>query len=254
MASGVRPLARTVGAAGQRVPEPIVRREWVYSAARGRVVGMVSVLPTELLVQDLPVCLFLHGRGGTAATAFPGRLARWLVRQVAYDKAPPFAFVAVDGGDGYWHEMGGDDPMGMLLREVPGWLAERRLGRVFAVAGISMGGFGALLYARRRAEAGAPVRAAAAISPALITTWDEMRKRGAFRSEEEWLALDPRHNVPRDTPIAVWCGAQDSFARGTREFIERADPEVGYLGPGGHDGRFYDRVVPDLVTFLAAHR
>ena len=254
VATGTGPIARTLGAAGQRVPQPVVRVERVWSRARGREVGLVTILPTELPIKDMPVCLFLHGLRGAAGSAVPGPFADLLVRQVAHEKVPPFALVAVDGGDNYWHENHpGDDPMGMLLDELPRWLRARHLGDVFAAAGISMGGFGALLYARRRAERGRPVKAAAAVSPGLMT-WAEMRKRNAFASERQWAGLDPRNNVAalKGTPVAVWCGAQDPFADGTREFIAKANPRIGYIGPGAHNGQFFDRMVPDLLDFLAA--
>ncbi|GAA4416447.1 alpha/beta hydrolase-fold protein [Actinokineospora soli] len=252
--TGTVPIARTFGVAGQRVPQPVVRGERVWSRARGREVALVTVLPTELPIKDMPVCLFLHGLRGSAASAVPGPLPDLLVRQVAHEQVKPFALVSVDGGDNYWHENHpGDDPMGMLIDELPHWLKARHLGRVFAAAGVSMGGFGALLYDRRRAERGQPVEAAAAISPGLMT-WAEMRKRNAFADEREWAGLDPRNNVAAlgGTPVAVWCGAQDPFAAGTREFIAKANPRIGYIGPGAHDGRFFDRMVPDVLAFLAA--
>ncbi|MGX7827386.1 alpha/beta hydrolase [Actinokineospora sp. 24-640] len=246
-------FARTIGAAGQRVPKPVVRTERLRSAARGREVAMVTILPTELPTKNLPVCLFLHGRRGDAATAFPGRLAEHLVSLVAHEAIPPFAFVSVDGGDNYWHESTpGDDPMAMLLDEVPRWLAARHLGAPFACAGISMGGFGALVYARRRCERKAPLRAVATIAPALITNWPEMDKRGIFAGEREWAALDPLRHIPalERTPVGIWCGTEDMFIDGARLFIEQANPAVAYTGPGEHGGGFFDRVVPDVLTWL----
>lgn len=254
LATGTLPIARPFGAAGQRVPAPEVRVERVFSRARGREVSLVTVLPIELPIKDLPVCVMLHGRNGSAGTAIPVPMPGALVRAVAHDRMPPFALVAVDGGNSYWHEnTPGDDPMRMLLHELPGWLRARHLGRVFAAAGTSMGGFGALLYARRRAERGDPLRAAAAISPAFMT-WEEMSKRRAFRDERQWAELDPRNHVAAlgPTQLAVWCGAQDPFAEGAREFITRANPSIGYVGPGAHNGAFFDRMVPDLLDFLGA--
>jgi S-formylglutathione hydrolase FrmB len=245
-------LTRLVGAAGQRVPEPVVRAERVYSVARGREVRLVTVLPIEMPIKDLPVCLFLHGLRSTAAGAIPASVVNLVVRSVAHDRIPPFALVAVDGGDSYWHQnRPGDDPMRMLLAELPAWLRARHLGSVFAASGFSMGGFGSLLYARRRAERGDALRGAVAVSPGLME-WSEMRKRGAFRDEREWAGLDPRNNVGAlgGTSVAVWCGAQDAFAAGTREFISAARPRIGRILPGRHDGRFQDVVAEDQVEFL----
>jgi S-formylglutathione hydrolase FrmB len=233
------------------------RIEQVRSRHRGRTVDLVTFLPTATPPADLPVCLLLHGRHGTARrSALPGMTQR-LANTVASGAVPPFAFVAVDGGDNYWHEVHpGDDPMAMLLDEMPGWLAERGLRRTpFACAGVSMGGFGALLYARRRNERHNPVQAAAAISPGLLLSWQEMNTRGAFRDATQWAELDPLRNVPTlgSTPTGIWCGKNDHFITGARRFVQLAHPEAAYTGPGGHDPAFFGSCVPSLIAFLGTH-
>jgi S-formylglutathione hydrolase FrmB len=62
--------------------------------------------------------------------------------------AAPFALAAPDGGNGYWHRHAFDDPLGMLVDELLPLLESRglRIDRI-AVAGWSMGGYGALLCA-----------------------------------------------------------------------------------------------------------
>jgi len=232
--------------------------ERVYSKARSREVDMVIALPSSNPAPGLPVCLFLHGRHGTARTAMPGSMATELRSAVAKSTIPPFALVAVDGGgDGYWHDGTPDgNSMSMLLDEVPGWLAARGLGgeggMPFACAGISMGGFGALLYARRRAERATRPAAVAAISPALITTWQEMSSRNAFRDAADWASMDPLKHVETlaGVPVGVWCGVEDPFIEGSRKFIAAAKPEIGYTGPGGHADSFYRHVAPDVIGFL----
>lgn len=247
-------LSQVFGAGG--AAEPVVRAERVYSAARGREVDLVTILPAELPTRGLPVCLFLHGLHGNARAAFPGGLAEALVRGVARGALPPFAFVAVDGGNNYWHENHvGDNSMAMLLDEVPAWLRDRSLGAPFACAGVSMGGFGALLYARRRNERGDPPAAVAAISPGLMMSWREMSTRRAFKNNQEWAELDPLRNVDKlgGVPVGVWCGTEDHFIEGTRKFIRLASPQVAYTGPGGHGNPFYRKVVPDVLAFLGRH-
>ncbi|OLR95329.1 alpha/beta hydrolase [Actinokineospora bangkokensis] len=254
-ASGALDLVRAAGAA-----EPQVRTEVVRSRARGRDVSMVTILPSQLPAKDLPVCLFLHGLHGNARQAAPTGLASRLVQGAADGTLPPFAFVALDGGDNYWHENHvGDNPMGMLLDEVPAWLRARGLGGAtgtpFACAGVSMGGFGALLYARRRQERADPVRAVAAISPGLLMSWREMSTRRAFKSNAEWASLDPLRNVEKidRTPVGIWCGTEDHFIEGARKFMRLARPEVAYTGPGGHGDTFYRKVVPDVLGFLGKY-
>ncbi|WP_434448955.1 alpha/beta hydrolase [Lentzea sp. E54] len=233
-----------------------LRFERVYSKARRREVTLAFYLPTGPNPRGLPMSILLHGLHGNARHAAVGNLADVLSAAVAKGSVPAFGFVAVDGGDHYWHEnVSGDDPMAMLLDEVPRWLKERGYGEPFAVTGVSMGGFGSLLYARRRAERGDPVAAAAAISPGLITTWPEMAKRRAFKNESEWASLDPlRH--PRSTgstALGVWIGDRDRFLEGTRRFIREVRPEVGTVKEGGHDDGLYRKVTPDVVQFLAKY-
>ncbi|KJK42067.1 esterase [Lentzea aerocolonigenes] len=243
-------VSRTTGA------KPAVHFERVYSNARHRWVTLAFYLPTGTPPRGLPMSILLHGLHGDARHAAVGDLADVLASAVKKGSVPAFGFVAVDGGDNYWHEnIPGDDPMAMLLDELPQWLRERGYGEPFAITGASMGGFGALLYARRRAERGDPVAATAAISPGLITTWPEMAKRRAFKDEGEWTSLDPLRHLTSTGPTAlgVWIGDRDRFIEGTRRFIRDVRPEVGTVKGGGHDDGFYRKVTPDVVQFLAKY-
>ncbi|MFD5827337.1 alpha/beta hydrolase [Lentzea sp. NPDC060358] len=236
--------------------KPTIRFERVYSAARHREVTLAFYLPTGASPRGLPMSILLHGLHGDARHAAIGNLADVLTAAVAKGSVPAFGFVAVDGGDSYWHEnVPGDDPMAMLLDEVPRWLKDRGYGEPFAVTGVSMGGFGSLLYARRRAERGDPVAAAAAISPGLITTWPEMAKRRAFKNEGEWTSLDPLRNLKATGPTAlgVWIGDRDRFIEGTRRFMREVRPEVSTVKDGGHDDGLYRKVTPDVIRFLAKY-
>jgi S-formylglutathione hydrolase FrmB len=233
--------------------------ERVYSRAREQDVDIVTMYPNNVDRAGLPVCLMLHGRFGDARKSAWG-LPIWLSTAVARGAVPPFAFLAVDGGgNSYWHYHPGDDPMWMLLDEVPMWLKERGLGgpdgQPFAVSGISMGGFGALLYARKRRERNSPVRAAAVVSPALITNWPEMDKRKAFTDEAEWAESDPLQHIDAlgDVPTGVWCGTEDRFITGTRQFIKRARPEIASTSSGGHNSRYYRKALPEVISFVGRH-
>jgi S-formylglutathione hydrolase FrmB len=236
--------------------KPTIRFERVYSAARRREVTLAFYVPTGSNARGLPMSILLHGLHGDARHSNAGSLAEVLTAAVTKGSVPAFGFVAVDGGDNYWHEnVPGDDPMAMLLDEVPRWLKERGYGQPFAVTGVSMGGFGALLYARRRAERGDPVAAAAAIAPGLITTWPEMAKRKAFKNESEWASLDPLRHLKStgSTALGVWIGDRDRFIEGTRQFMRAVRPEVGVVKSGGHDDELYRKVTPDVVQFLAKY-
>jgi S-formylglutathione hydrolase FrmB len=262
VATGVLPglrLTRSVAASrvGPATAGAVVRSERVYSGARGREVELLTILPAATRAAGLPVCVALHGRHGSAQAVAAGGLPSFLSATVTNGVSPPFAVVAVDGGDSYWHEHHrGDDPMGMLIYELPRWLAERGLQRQpFAAAGISMGGFGALHYARRRHQWARPLRAVAVIAPALITTWAEMRKRDAFHSPADWAAYDPLRHIDAlgAVPIGLWCGSEDKFIAGARRFIATGRPQLSSIGPGGHDDRYFRTALPEAVRFLGRH-
>ncbi|RJQ86393.1 alpha/beta hydrolase [Amycolatopsis panacis] len=265
-ATGVVPfspaLQRALGVASSTPVTQLgsMRVERVYSAARGRMVNLVFLLPSKQPKRGLPMSLLLHGLHGNARTAGPSGLLKQLGSEVARKSVPAYGYVAVDGGDNYWHQVHpGDDPMAMLLEEVPQWLRQRGFGGTdglpFACAGVSMGGFGTLLYGRRRAERRQPPAALAAISPALITSWPEMAKRHIFTGLTDWTDLDPlRHTEAlAGIPTAIYCGTEDSFITGVREYIAATHPAVAYTAKGKHSDTFFRSVVPSMVSFLGKH-
>jgi len=257
----------------QRIPDPprrpsptdaVSTLEWVDSPARGRRVRLVTVLPPGADRTRLPVCLGLHGlRGNASWYAEPGN--RRMLGDAWARGVPPFAMVAVDGGDNYWHPYArGDDPLRMVLDELPVWLRDRGLattpargdlpGEPALATGVSMGGAGALLYARERVRRRRPVRAVAAISPGLFTDW-RVAARRPFRGQADWEAHDPLRFLGElaGMPTGVWCGDRDPFVNATRRYIALARPEVGAISAGRHDGLYYGRVLPDVIGFLGRH-
>jgi hypothetical protein len=257
----------------QRVPTPprtavptdaVSTLEWVDSAARGRAVRLVTVLPPGADREGLPVCVGLHGLRGTASFwADPG--TRGILGDAWARGVPPFALIGLDGGDNYWHPYrASDDPMRMLTDELPIWMQQRGLGSTplpgdrpgdpALVTGVSMGGAGALMYARARTRAGRPLRATAAVSPGLFTDW-RVASRRPFAGEADWVANDPLRFYPElgRLPTGVWCGDRDPFVDATRRFLALARPEVGRISPGRHDGVYYASVLPDVTAFLGRH-
>ncbi len=265
-ATGVVPfnqaLQRALGVASSTPVTQLgsMRVERVYSHARGRQVDLVFLLPSKKPPAGLPMSLMLHGLHGSARTAAPSGLLKQLGSDVARKAVPAYGYVAVDGGDNYWHQVRpGDDPMAMLLEEVPQWLRARGFGGAdgtpFACSGVSMGGFGALLYGRRRVERRQPPAAIAAIAPALITSWQEMAKRRIFTGMTDWTSLDPLRHLTalQGIPTAVYCGTEDSFITGVRRYIAETHPAIGYTAHGKHSDTFFRTTVPSLVGFLGKH-
>ena len=263
-----RDVDEEIAPPAQKVPTParnpaavrdaVSRTEWLHSPARGKQVRFVTVYPAGTNPERLPVCLGLHGlRGNAQWWGDPG--VRHILAEAWGAGVSPYVVVAVDGGDNYWHPYNpADDPMRMLLEDVPAWLRERRLGGreglPTLVAGVSMGGTGALLYARERIRRGRPLLGAAALSPGLFLDW-RIASRRPFRDPADWAATDPLRFFPelRPTPVGVWYGDRDLFVAATRRFVDLARPEVAVMGKGRHDGAFYASVLPDLFGFLGRH-
>jgi S-formylglutathione hydrolase FrmB len=233
--------------------------EWVGSAARSRAVRLVVSSPPGRDRATLPLCVGLHGLGANALWwGDPGM--RHALGAAWASGVPPFVVAALDGGDNYWHAVRpGDDPMRMLLDELPGWMTQRGLARdtrgvPVLAAGVSMGGAGALMYARERVHRGVPVRAVAAMSPGLFLDPRLAAKR-PFAGTADWIANDPLRFYPElaTTPTGIWCGDRDAFAEPVRRYVALAHPQFSRISPGRHDGTYIGSILPQVVAFLGSH-
>ncbi|MEU1423867.1 alpha/beta hydrolase-fold protein [Kitasatospora sp. NPDC005751] len=252
-AAGTTPATAPTGTAapsGATAVVPSLRSEEQHSAARnGAAVKMITIVPEGIArPADLPVCVALHGRGATAQAWTDLGLPQILVAAIAAG-VPPFAVVAVDGGDAtYWRRTpSGDDPQKMLLEELPGWLAKQGLRAPDAAMGISMGGFGSLRYARNRGAGFGPV---AVLSPALFRSWGDAKAVGVFKDEADWRENEPllHQDQPHGRPIGVWCGTEDPFCDAARKLA--GDTVQARFTPGVHDAAYWRKVLPDAVAFL----
>ncbi|GAA1979524.1 alpha/beta hydrolase [Kitasatospora viridis] len=233
-----------------------VHVEQVHSAARSREVTMVTMLPPGAGPSaDLPVCVMLHGRGNDARGMVALGTPQFLAAAVA-DGVPPFAVVALDGGDaGYWHQHApgdGDDPQAMLARELPGWLQARGLASPRAALGISMGGSGALQYAIGRTGGGHDLDAVALLSPAVFRTWADARTTGGYAGQADWQAHEPmlRLDALRVGSLGVWCGQEDPFCPAARDLARQAHARQAHFPDGLHTDGFWRRVLPDAIGLL----
>jgi S-formylglutathione hydrolase FrmB len=245
-----------VGPLPDVVPGPIERGTF-RSAARGREVGFALVYPPGARPGDrLPLCLYLHGRGGSHRNvADPPMGLPWFLADRVAAGVPPLALLAVDGGNAWWHlRANGDDPQRMLLDEVLP-LAERRglATERLGLIGTSMGGYGALLLAERLG----PERVAAvgALSPALYRRYADALE-GAFDSPADFAAHDvfAQRERLRGIAVRIDCGDGDryGFADTARAFLAVAPPGVvGSTAPGCHDTAYWRTVAPVHVEHVA---
>ncbi len=263
-------LDRLTGACGSAPPPPAgppPSRHAVafHSAYRRREVRMLTLLPAGAApAAGLGVVVALHGAGGD-----PASMARQVAPAMTRARISRFAVILVDGGSTYWHARAdGDDPAGMIIHEVlpRAAAAGLRTGRI-GLAGLSMGGFGALLLAERFSAAdgagGMPrVAAVAALSPAIFASYPDARaaSAAAFDSPADFA----RNNVfstlgaLRHVPTLISCGRDDPFQAETVRVRARlaaltGRPVPGGISPGCHDGAFWGRTMPAALAFLASH-
>lgn len=228
--------------------------------------------------ERLPVVYFLHDYFGDSGILWRSGAALELQRRMASGALPRLVVIAPDGDHGYWSDVrGGDACESWLLEglrhEVESRLpvATERRGR--AVAGISMGGFGALKAALRRPDLYA---AAGSLSGALLPL-DADFVRGL-----SWIARRPLERVfgpaagandlarndlytllrtfPAGAPrpdLLLVCGLQDKYHldQAARRF-DAAARAAGFhaelrLEPGGHDWSYWRRSAVDLIGELA---
>ena len=226
------------------------------SARRGREVGFAIGYPPGSGPGDrLPVCLALHGYGGNGAAALTSGGYPDFMAGAVRDGVPPFALAGVDGGPGYWHPHATDDPLNMIFEEFLPLLAARGLDVSRpAVAGWSMGGYGALVCALTRPHLFAAV---VATSPAIFHSYQDARavNPGAYDSPGEWTEYDVtvRARELGGAPLHIAIGAADPFAAAVRKLRDRLpDPSVVTIGTGCHDGGYWTSVAPDQVRLIAA--
>jgi S-formylglutathione hydrolase FrmB len=241
-----------------RVPVGPAKRGTFRSAARGRDVGYVVAWPPGSAPGDpLPVVLVLHGRGSAPGACLDElHLDAYLAAHVAGGGAP-FVLACAQGDDRYWPPRAdGDDPLRMLTDEFLPML--RDLGATTAPMGVfgwSMGGYGALLWARLAADGALPrgvrLTAAVAESPALFRSYGAAT-RGSFDSAADfarWGDLLARPGVGSGVVVRVDCGTSDPFAEVTRAYRARVTADGGFAN-GCHDDAYWRSRAAAQLEFL----
>ncbi len=236
------------------VAAPLPTREAgsFISAARGGVLTNWIIARPPGQVGPLRPVIALHGVRGSAKQVMSFGVEQGLAQLVQAGR-PPFAVVAVDGGDSYWHRRaGGEDAGSMVLNELIPMLPAMGLdiSRIGFI-GWSMGGYGAMLLGARLG----PARTAGicAVSPALYQSYTASTI-GAFDSYDDWTR-NTVFGLPAlsSIPLRVDCGNDDQFCPATHQFVAQLHrPPAGGFTPGGHDEAYWRQQLPGELSWLAS--
>jgi pimeloyl-ACP methyl ester carboxylesterase len=251
MTSAGAPLAPPPPLEPPTAPAPTYADGSFVSAARGGVPTHWAIARPPGQMTALRPLIALHGKDSDAATVMAGGVEQGLAQLVSAG-LPPFAVVAVDGGDSYWHKRAsGEDSGAMVTDELIPMLGSQGLdtSRV-AFLGWSMGGYAAMLLGSRLG----PARTAAicAVSPALWTS-SGAAAAGAFDGADDYAANSVWGlRALGSIPLRIDCGTSDPFYSATQQFIAQLpNPPAGGFSPGGHDGAYWTSQLPGELAWIA---
>ena len=238
----------------------------VKSRALGARADLTFFAPVEAeKMKDVPLVLLLHGVYGSHwAWAMKGFAHRTLQKLVSENKIPPMALAMPS--DGLWGDGSGYVPHARqnfeqwILDEVPAAIrtalpcvSEKSLS---FIAGLSMGGFGAL-----RIGAKYPQKFRAIAGHSSITHFEQMKNfveedLSLFCTEPEDRSVleTMRRNRASLPPIRFDCGTEDPLLEHNRELhrqlLAEKIPHVYEEFPGGHDWNYWQTHLAETLTFF----
>ncbi|WP_175482747.1 alpha/beta hydrolase [Actinokineospora iranica] len=226
-----------------------VTTELYLSTGRYREVEAVIIRPAGVPVKPIPVCVALHGGIG-GAKSFLDLGVPDILTGLVRDGVPPFAVVAVEGGN--WVGGRNDDPQRMLNEDLPEWLDHHQLATTpFSTVGIGAGGTGALNLARTPG-----FTAVAVISPILFDSWADAAAAKMFTDRAHWERLDPLRHINEFAylPVGVWCGTEDrAYLGNAKTLAQRVKAARTSFERGGHNDQYFRRALPDALQFVGGY-
>jgi len=264
--STVTPVFRTIERSDPAIDAGGLEFVTVKSRALGRRADVTLFVPPQVLgLRDVPIVILLHGAFGSHwAWTFKGAAHLTAARLISEGALPPVALLMPsDGlagdGSGFVAGAGGDaerwiiDEMPALAREiVPGCTWNSRL----LVAGLSMGGFGALRLAGKY-----PRSIAAAAAHSTVTKAAQLETR--FEEDiADWSAAPADRSVLAALigagaalpPIRFDCGRDDALFDANRalhnELVQAGIAHRYAENDGGHDWAYWSRHLADTLRFF----
>lgn len=203
------------------------------------------------------VVYLLPGRGGSARDTLHGLGFAAAQQRLVRDGAPPFAVLSVDAGESYFHpRTSGEDRLAIVERTLP-QIARAHLAPHLtyeAVAGMSMGGYGALLAAERHPQR---YGAVAVAGPALFRSFSEEDHAigDGFDNAAQFAEYDVYARAQRlaTMPVMIRIGHGDPFyanVRALSAMLPHAD--VRFIEHGCHDDGFWRATSADLLAFASS--
>jgi enterochelin esterase-like enzyme len=238
-------------------------------ALGGRADATFLIPPGIEGVSDVPLVILLHGVYGSHwAWALKGGAHRTTARLIEEKAIPPMVLaMPSDGlwgdGSGYVRHPDGRDFERFIVDELPACAREVRPGTIterspLFIAGLSMGGFGAL-----RLGAKYPTRFRAMAGHSSITHFSQMVKfveeplsrygppAEAEQSVLHWMEAN-RAQLP---PVRFDCGTEDLQIEENRQLHRDLHaggiPHVYEEFPGGHEWPYWERHLADSLRFFA---
>lgn len=219
--------------------------------------------------RTFPVLVLLHGLGGEDVDWMRhGHIGELLDEAIGTGKLRPVIAVMPDGGSGYWTDwMNGAAKRryGTLVEpDLTSWVDRtyRTNGRR-AIAGVSMGGFGAMSIAlRHRGRYAAAVSLSGALFLTLPTGRRVYMAAFGFPGPMQWrfATINPydlvRLGYADGLPIWLDCGADDlsKFTRGLRgtsaALTAAGVPHVARFREGGHRWSVWRAALADILPWV----
>lgn len=269
----------------------VLDSETVFSEALGREMAVSIYLPDGHGQGDAryPVLYLLHGYGGNQLEWLTAGHAEVVVDQLIDHGTIPPVIVVMPDAQNSWYvdsaEFGGPgDYETAMIRDLVPEIDRRYRTRTDAsgrmIAGVSMGGFGALRLGLKYPD---QFSAIGALSPAIFddqgSSW---RHSPVYFDRETRLALfgqtmgrnfdasvyidrspfsELAHGLARNPILRFWLGVGDdddfNLQDGTLDLYMRLrtlglSPELR-VSDGPHQWVLYNRLIPDLLAFLTAH-
>lgn len=238
----------------------------VKSHALGRRADVALYVPAGAQsVADLPVVVLLHGVYGSHwAWALKGRAHLTAGRLIDAGVLPPVALLMPS--DGLWGDGSGyvahadHDAERWIVDEVPALACELVDGcsarSPLLVAGLSMGGFGALRLAGKYPRRIAAAAALSAVTEAaqLDALIEESRDDWSDAPADRGVLAALTGAIGKLPPLRIDCGLDDPFLEANRalhQALQRAGIAHHYAeGPGGHDWNYWSVTLENTLRFF----